>query len=70
MTEQLQITLAAARVNAGMTQDEAATRLGVNRNTIIKWESGKVIPRTPQMMALSQVYGVPIDAILLPQNAT
>lgn len=70
MINHFQISLAAARVNAGMTQDEAANKLNVNRNTIIKWESGKVIPRTPQLIALSQIYGVPLDGIRLPETAT
>lgn len=70
MTDQFQISLAAARVNAEMTQDEVANALNVSRNTIIKWESGKVIPRTPQLMALSQVYHIPIEAISLPEKTT
>ena len=32
----MQITLAAARVNAGFTQKEAATRIGVDRSTVFK----------------------------------
>lgn len=31
----LQITLAAARVNAGMTQEEVAKMLNVSKNTIV-----------------------------------
>ena len=70
MNNMIQISLAAARVNAGMTQDEAAEQLNVARGTIIKWESGKVVPRTPQLMALSQVYKIPLEAISLPKIAT
>ena len=66
MANQFQISLAAARVNADLTQDEAAEKLNINRSTIIKWESGKVTPRTPQLIALSQIYGVPLDRIRLP----
>jgi transcriptional regulator with XRE-family HTH domain len=32
--------LAALRKDAGMTQQEAADRLGVSNKTISKWESG------------------------------
>ena len=34
------ITLKAARVNAGMTQDEAAGFLGKTKQTIVNWENG------------------------------
>ena len=63
----LQITLAAARVNAGMTQDEAAKALGIDRTTLIKWENGKVIPRTIQLIALANIYNIPIDNIFVPK---
>ena len=36
------ITLAAARVNAGMTQEEVAKEMHVSKNTIVNWENGKV----------------------------
>ena len=66
----LQITLAAARVNAGMTQDEAAKALGKDRTTLIKWENGKVIPRTIQLIALANIYNIPIDNIFVPKATT
>lgn len=36
----LQISLAAARVNAEMTQAEAAREMKVDRSTIRRWERG------------------------------
>lgn len=68
--EALQISLAAARVNAGMTQDEAAKKIGVSRQTILSWEKGKVAPRIPEMKMISIVYGIPEDNIFLPSNST
>ena len=38
------ITLKAARVNVGMTQEEAAKRIGVTANTISRWELGISAP--------------------------
>lgn len=38
--DKLQISLAAARVNARMTQEDAAKRLKVGKRTIINWEKG------------------------------
>ena len=39
-----QISLAAARVNAGLTQVEAAEKAHVSNKTINNWENGKVSP--------------------------
>ena len=36
------ISLAAARVNAEMTQEEVAEIMHVSKNTIINWEKGRV----------------------------
>ena len=68
--EPFQITIAAARVNAGMTQEEAAKALGINRTTLIKWENGQVIPGTIQLIALANIYKIPIDYIFVPKATT
>lgn len=62
----LQITLEAARVNANLTQAEAAEKIGVSRQTIINWEKGKIMPRIPEMKVISIVYNIPQDNIFLP----
>lgn len=64
--EKIQISLAAARVNAGMTQTDIAEKLGVSKNTIINWEKGKVKPSPANLIALSTVYHMPVDFIFLP----
>lgn len=66
--EKLRISLAAARVNAKMTQDEVAKKLRVNKNTIVAWEKGENEPKVTQAMALSELYGIPLDNIFLPCN--
>ena len=38
--EELKISLSAARVNAGLTLEQACKRLKVSKNTLIKWEKG------------------------------
>ena len=68
--DRLQITIAAARVNAGMTQEEAAKALGINRTTLIKWETGQVIPGTIQLIALANIYRIPIDNIFVQSTTT
>ena len=62
----MQITLAAARVNAGFTQKEAATRIGVDRSTVFNWEKGRTSPTYGQLKLLCGLYNMPIDNIFLP----
>ena len=67
---EIQISLAAARVNAGMTQEDVAKRLHVSKQTIVNWEKGKIIPGIPQIETLSRVYDIPQDNIFLPCYST
>ena len=70
MEHEITISLAAARVNAGMTQAQVATALHVGKQTIGNWETGKVIPNYPALKALSDLYRVPMDSIRLPSKST
>lgn len=63
---EIQISLAAARVNAGMTQEEAAKRLHISKQTICNWEKGKAEPSITQARELSLIYGLDLDYIFLP----
>lgn len=66
----IQISLAAARVNAGLTQDDVAREFKVSKQTVINWEKGKVEPSLFVMKALSEFYKIPIDNIFLPKKST
>lgn len=66
----IQITLAAARVNAGYTQEEVAKKMGISKQTIINWEKGKVVPGIPEIDMLSRLYNMPQDYIFLPCYST
>lgn len=66
----IKISLAAARVNADMTQESAAKALHVGKRTIINWEKGAVIPSFANLNALSQLYKMPVENIFLPTKAT
>lgn len=63
--EKLQISLAAARVNAGLTQEEVAKALKVGKQTIVSWEKGKSEPKMSQSRKLSKLYNMPLDYIFL-----
>ena len=63
MQTKFQITLRAARVNAGLTIQEAAKRLKIGKDTLIKWEKdpGMVSPNKQNL--ISEAYDIPIDFI-------
>ena len=64
MTE-LQISLAAARVNSKLKQEEVAEKMGVSKRTVINWEKGKVHPSAATVNMLSRIYNIPVDCLLL-----
>ena len=68
--ETLQISLAAARVNAGLTQEDVARELRVSKTTILNWEKGKIIPSFASLQTLSTLYKIPPDNIFLPNKST
>lgn len=70
MLAEFQITLAAARVNANMTQEDTAKAMKVSKTTVVNWEKGKVIPGIPEMEMMSRLYRIPQDYIFLPRYST
>lgn len=57
------ITLKAARVNANLSQQEAARRIGVAASTLRNWEAGKTFPNQPKIEKICEVYGIPFDIL-------
>lgn len=68
--ETIQISLAAARVNAGLTQEEVAKKMRINKQTVCNWEKGKVIPKQAQLEMMCRIYKIPADNIFLPNKST
>lgn len=64
------ITMVAARVNANLTQAQLAEKMGVSRQTVIDWESGKREVRTPYFYLFCNITGFSPDDILLPIKST
>ena len=64
------VTLAGARVSKGWTQRELAEKMGVSRETVIKWESGKTEMRTPYLILFSHITGFDQDDLILPEKST
>lgn len=59
----MRITLAAARVNAGLTQGAVAKEMQVGKQTIVNWEKGKTQPSILQSRRLSKLYNMPLENI-------
>ena len=53
------LTLRAARINKGLSRQEAAKLLGVGVSTIGNYERGVSYPDVPVLQQMEQVYGVP-----------
>lgn len=54
----MQVTLKAARINAGLTQKQAAKELNVSKDSISNWERGKSFPDVMDIQKIEKVYGV------------
>ncbi len=61
----IQISLAAARVNAELTQKQVSSILNVDRSTVRRWEKGDKIPDYDVSRRLSKIYNMPLDNIFL-----
>ena len=66
----LKISLKAARVNAGLTQEAVAAMLKKSKVTIINWEKGKTSIDKGNFDALCRLYSVDEGNIFLPSIAT
>ena len=54
----------ARREACGMTQELVAQKLGVSRQAVGKWESGKSEPSTTNLMALAELFGTDVAELL------
>lgn len=57
-------TIASERALLGLSQADLADRLGVSRQTVLRWESGAVIPPVPHLLAMSDLFGCSVDFLL------
>lgn len=52
------------RTAKGLSQEELAVKLNVVRQTISKWEQGLSVPDADLLIALSEVFEVPVSTLL------
>ena len=63
MTNKFQITLKAARVNAGLTIVQASKKIGIATATLVKWEKNPGLVNPIRQKSIAETYGIPIDHI-------
>lgn len=66
----IKISLAAARVNARLTQDDVSKALRISKKTLGNWENGTAEPSFASLLALANLYGIPVNNIFLPTKST
>ena len=59
------ITLKAARVNAGLTQKEAAKQIGISYQTLSEYERDESKIKLSMIRKMCSVYGFPLEYIFL-----
>ena len=53
-----------SRIDAKLTQEQAAEALGISRQTISNWENEKSYPDIASVLKMSDLYGVSLDYLL------
>lgn len=56
-------TLTAARVNSGLTRQEAADMLNISSRTLYSWEHGLTMPKATQIDRICELYRLSYDDI-------
>jgi len=53
------------RKQKGFSQEELANRLNVSRQTVSKWEVGDSTPDMEKLIAISDLFGISLDELVL-----
>ena len=62
------ITLKAARVNAGLTQKEAAKKLNISKGTLASYEMYRTKPDIERAKRIAELYGMAVDDLIFLSN--
>ena len=57
----IKISMAAARINAGLTQKEVCKTLNISKTTIVNYEKGRTVPDIITGQKFADLYKIPID---------
>lgn len=65
-----EISLKAARVNAGYTLEEVSDKIGISVTTLSKWENYVTFPTARQLKTLCGLYKQSMNDIFIPDCLT
>lgn len=51
-----------------MTQEALAARLGISREAVTMWETGKTSPQVKYLTAIAEILGCTVDELLQPMD--
>ena len=69
MRYRVRYTLRQWRMLAGLTQEEFADKVGRERTTIVRWESGKTQPKADDIAKIEQVLKIKwSDDVIMPKE--
>lgn len=52
------------RVRKNLSQEDLAARLGIDRTTVTKWETGESLPRAEKLPRIAAILGCTVDELL------
>lgn len=76
MTQEVQLFMALSetiyrlRTEHGLSQGDLAAELDVSRQSISKWETGSSVPELDKLVAMSRLFGVTLDELVLGEAQT
>lgn len=56
------------RMNQGLSQEQLAEKIGVSRQAVTKWETGKGLPDIENMIILAEIFKTTLDELVLQAN--
>lgn len=58
------------RKKSGLSQEQLAEQLGMSRQAISKWESGKSVPESDTLISISRYFNVTLDYLMKENEPT
>lgn len=59
----IKISMAAARVNAGLTQKAVCKAMNISKTTLVSYEKGRTVPSMAMGEEFAKLYKLPVDSI-------
>ena len=65
-----QISIRAARLNAGLTLEDVSKQTNISAYTLGKYEKGESMPKWDVFVNLCRIYNVPVTDIFIPTSSS